>query len=76
MFIVKRLEFEKRRKLHYNEFEAVREARKLMEKEDEEDDEDKITVMEVDDIPRQSTSSASGSSVNAGISVTSSDTHV
>lgn len=71
---VKRLEFEKRRKLHYNEFEAVLEARKLMEKEDEDDDDDKTTVMEVDEQPRQSTSS--GSSVNAGISVTSSDTHV
>lgn len=71
---MKRLEFEKRRKLHYNEFEAVREARKLMENEDEDDDDDKPIVMEVDD-PRQSTSSVSGSSVNAGSS-TCSDTHV
>lgn len=34
----KRLEFERRRKLHYNEFEAVRRARQLMEQ-DELDDE-------------------------------------
>lgn len=35
----KRLEFEKRRKLHYNEFEAIKLARKLIE-EDEDDVED------------------------------------
>lgn len=35
----KRIEFEKRRKLHYNEFEAVRKARQLIE-EDEDDDDD------------------------------------
>lgn len=35
----KRLEFETRRKLHYNEFEAVRRARQLMEQ-DEDNDED------------------------------------
>lgn len=35
----KRLEFEKRRKAHYNEFEAIKLARKLIE-EDEEDDDD------------------------------------
>jgi len=33
-----RLEFEKRRKLHYNEFEAIKLARKLIEEDDEEDD--------------------------------------
>lgn len=36
----KRLEFEKKRKAHYNEFEAIRLARKLIEEEDEEDDDD------------------------------------
>ncbi|XP_053674458.1 protein phosphatase inhibitor 2 [Anopheles nili] len=35
----RKLEFEKRRKAHYNEFEAVKLARKLIE-EDEDDDED------------------------------------
>lgn len=35
--IEKRLDFERRRKLHYNEFEAVRLARQLMEQ--DEDDE-------------------------------------
>lgn len=38
--IEKRLEFEKRRKLHYNEFEAVRRARQLMEQDEDNDDED------------------------------------
>ncbi|GAB0092577.1 protein phosphatase inhibitor 2 [Sergentomyia squamirostris] len=38
---VKRLEFEKRRKAHYKEFEAVKLARKLIaEEEDEDEDED------------------------------------
>lgn len=36
-FTEKRVEFERRRKLHYNEFEAVLRARELMEQ-DEEDD--------------------------------------
>lgn len=35
-----RLEFEKRRKAHYKEFEAVKLARKLIEEEDDDDDED------------------------------------
>lgn len=38
--IEKRREFEKRRKLHYNEFEAVRRARQLMEQDDDDDEED------------------------------------
>lgn len=42
--IEKRLEFERRRKLHYNEFEAVRLARQLMEQ-DELDDE----IIDVDE---------------------------
>lgn len=39
---VRRLEFERRRKAHYNEFEAVRLARKLIEEEllDDDDDDD------------------------------------
>ena len=36
----KREEFEKRRKLHYNEFEAIKLARKLIKEESEDDDED------------------------------------
>lgn len=34
-----RIEFEKRRKMHYREFEAVKLARKLIEEEDDDDDE-------------------------------------
>ncbi|XP_073841754.1 protein phosphatase inhibitor-2 isoform X2 [Musca autumnalis] len=37
---VRRLEFERRRKEHYKEFEAVKLARKLIEEEDDEDDDD------------------------------------
>lgn len=33
-----KLEFERRRKAHYNEFEAIKLARKLIEEEDEDDD--------------------------------------
>uniref|UniRef100_T1PA25 Protein phosphatase inhibitor 2 (IPP-2) n=1 Tax=Musca domestica TaxID=7370 RepID=T1PA25_MUSDO len=36
----RRLEFERRRKEHYKEFEAVKLARKLIEEEDDEDDDD------------------------------------
>lgn len=53
-----RQEFEKRRKAHYKEFEAVQMARKLIEEEDEDegdDDEDdldssKIIVVETTDV--------------------------
>lgn len=53
-----RQDFEKRRKAHYKEFEAVKMARKLIEEEDEddaEDDEDdldssKIIVVETTDV--------------------------
>lgn len=38
IILEKRLEFEKRRKMHYREFEAVRLARKLIEEEDEDDE--------------------------------------
>lgn len=36
----KRLDFEKRRKAHYNEFEAIKMARKLIEEDDEDDDDE------------------------------------
>lgn len=36
-FIEKRREFERRRKLHYNEFEAVMKARQLMEQDEDEE---------------------------------------
>lgn len=36
----RKLEFQRRRKAHYNEFEAVKLARKLIEEEDEDDDDD------------------------------------
>uniref|UniRef100_A0A182PIG9 Protein phosphatase inhibitor 2 n=1 Tax=Anopheles epiroticus TaxID=199890 RepID=A0A182PIG9_9DIPT len=36
----RKLEFERRRKAHYNEFEAVKLARKLIEEDDEDDEED------------------------------------
>lgn len=42
-FVERRLDFEKRRKLHYNEFEAIKLARKLIE-EDEDDENDDTAV--------------------------------
>lgn len=54
-----REKFEKRRKAHYNEFEEIQRARKLIEEEDEDDDDDddeadldssKIIVVESDKI--------------------------
>lgn len=49
IFSEKRREFERRRKLHYNEFEAVMRARQLMEQDEDED----VVVedIEVDDAP-------------------------
>lgn len=40
--IEKRREFERRRKLHYNEFEAVRIARELMVRDEDEEEEDDV----------------------------------
>ncbi len=73
-FSVKRNEFEKRRKMHYNEFDAVRRARQLIEEEDDDDSEGECSrttqcnnyqdsnlddnTMDVDDNNKQSTSSA------------------
>jgi protein phosphatase inhibitor 2 len=69
---LKRNEFEKRRKIHYNEFDAVRRARQLIEEEDDDDDSEgessrtqsnfqdnnlDDTTMDVDDNNKQSTSS-------------------
>lgn len=48
----KRREFERRRKLHYNEFEAVMRARQLMEQ-DEDEDNNVVEDIEVDDTPPQ-----------------------
>lgn len=69
---MKRNEFEKRRKIHYNEFDAVRRARQLIEEEDDDDDSEgessrpqchlqdlDDTTMDVDDNNKQSTSSSS-----------------
>lgn len=39
----KKLEFERRRKAHYNEFEAIKLARKLIEEEDEDDGENEAS---------------------------------
>lgn len=74
--IAKRNEFEKRRKMHYNEFDAVRRARQLIEEEDDDDDESEgessrvqcnyvdsnldDNTMDVDDNNKQSTSSSLG----------------
>jgi len=40
----KRLEFERRRKAHYNEYQAVKLARKLLEQDEDEADEDDTTA--------------------------------
>lgn len=50
--IEKRREFERRRKLHYNEFEAVMRARELMEQDEDEDD-NAVEDIEVDEVPSQ-----------------------
>lgn len=39
-YVEKRREFERRRKLHYNEFEAVMRARQLMEQDEDEEEMD------------------------------------
>lgn len=55
---VKRKHFESKRKMHYNEFQAVKLARKLME-EDEEEDEDKDREDDQDDDGEEGASSSS-----------------
>lgn len=40
IFTVNRRTFEQKRKLHYNEFQAVKLAKQLMEEEEDEDDEE------------------------------------
>lgn len=42
----RRREFEQRRKLHYNEFEAVLRARELMEQDEDDDDDERIEIDE------------------------------
>lgn len=42
----KRKDFERRRKLHYNEFEAVLRARELMEQDEDEETNEQIEVDE------------------------------
>ena len=42
-----RVDFEKRRKLHYNEFEAIKMARKLIEDDDDEDEDGDVEISEV-----------------------------
>lgn len=43
---MKQIEFQNRRKLHYNEFEAVKLARKLIEEDEDEDDDDGAEIGE------------------------------
>lgn len=63
----RRLDFEKRRKLHYNEFEALKLARKLMEEDEEEEDDGsdkKATAGTTDDKPHESGDKSAGNAVN------------
>ncbi|XP_315832.5 protein phosphatase inhibitor 2 isoform X1 [Anopheles gambiae] len=55
----RKLEFERRRKAHYNEFEAIKLARKLIEEDDEEDE---------DEDGEEQRSKATGSSSSSGLS--------
>lgn len=56
-FAERRLDFEKRRKLHYNEFEALKLARKLLEEEEDDDDgEGGVTSEEVRALANQAQS--------------------
>lgn len=43
-FLAKRKQFEQKRKLHYNEFQAVILAKQLMEEEEEEDEDENNEV--------------------------------
>ncbi|XP_055843846.1 protein phosphatase inhibitor 2 [Episyrphus balteatus] len=58
----RRIAFERRRKAHYNEYEAVRLARKLIEEEDDDDDED-------DSSDKQSNRNASTSSKEMDVDI-------
>ncbi|XP_049291084.1 protein phosphatase inhibitor 2 [Anopheles funestus] len=49
----RKLEFERRRKAHYNEFEAVKLARKLIEEDDEEEEDDAADGGGADDGPNK-----------------------
>lgn len=44
IFLAKRKQFEQKRKLHYNEFQAVILAKQLMEEEEEEDEDENNEV--------------------------------
>jgi protein phosphatase inhibitor 2 len=51
---VRRIEFEKRRKLHYDEASAIKLARKLIEEDDEDDEVEGAVGGEVEEAPETS----------------------
>lgn len=71
-FVERRLDFEKRRKLHYNEFEAIKLARKLIE--EDEDDENDDTAVEtktnLDDEASVSKNAENANKVNDEVEMT------
>ena len=50
--------FEAKRKNHYNEFQAVKLARKLMEEDDDEDEEDSLTPVATSEAPLANSAAA------------------